>query len=333
MSENIDIKSIHPELEPASAPSQFSFFGIGTRLYGQRDYSEQTRSYVSTLYFTVFFIPVIPISSYRIFQQGATRYVLGKSPLSVFQKKARLAVPAAVLVGGATLGAYGYLTSPGYIAGRQVSQAGSLVASGHQAQAAALYKTVFEGAPDEYKEQARTALQGLVSHEAMIAMGIRVVYRNNAFYYALMPGLWISAYSVFLGFGLVYPWYVMAKQLVIFGAHSNLRWDAVLYRHRWLHPLAWVVERTISTPATHFAHHALTQDDGIGHYKGNYGNLLFFWDVLFGTARITRRYPPRVGLRDDLDHGPERWQVQLLFPLLRSARERSALGRKAEIVG
>jgi len=171
------------------------------------------------------------------------------------------------------------------------------------------------------------------AHHSAPHMGIRVVYRNNAFYYALMPGLWLSAYCVFLGFGLVYPWYVMAKQVVIFGAHSNLRWDAVLYRHRWLHSLAWVVERTISTPATHFAHHALTQDDGIGHYKGNYGNLLFFWDVLFGTARITRRYPPRVGLRDDLDHGPERWQVQLLFPLLRSARERSALGRKAEIVG
>jgi hypothetical protein len=40
-----------------------------------------------------------------------------------------------------------------------------------------------------------------------------------------------------------------------------------------------------------------------------------------------------VGLKDDIDHGPERWQVQLLFPLLRSTRERSALGRNREIVG
>jgi len=171
------------------------------------------------------------------------------------------------------------------------------------------------------------------AHHSAPHMGIRVVYRNNAFYYALMPGLWISAYAVYLGFGPVYPWYVLLKQLVIFGAHSELRWDAAFYRHRWLHPLAWVLERTISTPATHFAHHAMSNDDGIGHYKGNFGNLLFLWDVLFGTAHITRQYPPRVGLRDDLEHGPERWPVQLLFPLLRSKRERSALGRKAEIVG
>jgi hypothetical protein len=45
--------------------------------------------------------------------------------------------------------------------------------------------------------------------------------------------------------------------------------DDQVYRHRVLHPLAWLVEHTISTPATHFAHHALVQDDGIGHYTGN----------------------------------------------------------------
>jgi sterol desaturase/sphingolipid hydroxylase (fatty acid hydroxylase superfamily) len=163
------------------------------------------------------------------------------------------------------------------------------------------------------------------AHHSAPHMGVRVVYRNNFFYYAMMPGLWISAFLVFLGFGPVYPWYVLVKMLVIFGAHSELRWDRALYRYRWLHPLAWVLERTISTPATHFAHHAITQDDGIGHYKGNYGNLLFFWDVLFGTARITRQYPPRVGLKDDADHGPERWWVQLAWPLIKSRRAESVL--------
>ena len=75
---------------------------------------------------------------------------------------------------------------------------------------------------------------------------------------------------------------------VIIGAHSSWRWDEALYKIPALHPLMWVLERTISTPATHHAHHALTQDDGIGHYAGNFGNLLFLWDVIFGTARITR---------------------------------------------
>ena len=171
------------------------------------------------------------------------------------------------------------------------------------------------------------------AHHSAPYMSVRVVYRNNFFYYALMPGIWLSSVLVFLGLGAIYPFYLIFKLLVICGAHSETRWDAFLYRHRLLHPLAWIVERTISTPATHFAHHAMVQDDGIGHYRGNYGNLLFVWDLLFGTGKITRRYPPRVGLKDDVDHGPERWWVQLLYPLVKSSREASALGHEATIIG
>jgi hypothetical protein len=87
----------------------------------------------------------------------------------------------------------------------------------------------------------------------------------------------------------------------------------------------WLVERTISTPATHWAHHALTNADGVGHYKGNFGNLLFVWDMIFGTAHITRHYPARVGLQDDLVHGQERWYHQMFYPLLQSSRANSAL--------
>jgi sterol desaturase/sphingolipid hydroxylase (fatty acid hydroxylase superfamily) len=164
------------------------------------------------------------------------------------------------------------------------------------------------------------------AHHSAAYMSVRIVYRNNAFYYALMPGLWLSGMLVFLGFGWVYVGYTIVKLTVIIGAHSAVRWDRWLYRWRVLHPLAWVIERTISTPATHFAHHALTQDDGIGHYTGNYGNLLFLWDVLFGTARITRRYPPAFGLADDRAHGPEPWAVQFVYPLRRSRRAGTVLG-------
>ena len=88
---------------------------------------------------------------------------------------------------------------------------------------------------------------------------------------------------------------------------------------------ARVVERTVSTPATHWAHHALINADGIGHHKGNFGNLLFFWDVLFGTAKITRRYPARVGLPDDLLDGKERWSSRMFYPVLQSRRINSTL--------
>jgi sterol desaturase/sphingolipid hydroxylase (fatty acid hydroxylase superfamily) len=163
------------------------------------------------------------------------------------------------------------------------------------------------------------------AHHTAHYMSIRVTYRNNFFYYLTLPGLWISGLLLYLGFGTAYVFYMVIKLTVIMGAHSAVRWDEVLYRNKWLHPLAWVLERTISTPATHWAHHALTNEDGIGHYKGNFGNLLFVWDMLFGTAKITRRYPAQVGLQDDLVFGKERWFVEMFYPLLQSRREHSAL--------
>jgi sterol desaturase/sphingolipid hydroxylase (fatty acid hydroxylase superfamily) len=164
------------------------------------------------------------------------------------------------------------------------------------------------------------------AHHSAAYMGVRVVYRNNFFYYAAMPGLWLSGALIYLGFGWVYVIYSVIKMAVIVGAHSEARWDETLYRHRWLQPLAWLLEHSISTPATHYAHHALRQDDGVGHYRGNYGNLLFVWDLLFGTALITRRYPPHFGLPDDRRHGSERWYIQYFYPLFRSRRAETVMG-------
>ena len=163
------------------------------------------------------------------------------------------------------------------------------------------------------------------AHHTAHYMSIRITYRNNFFYYLMMPGIWVSGVLVYLGFGNVYLVYLTIKLTVILGAHCAVRWDEPLYRIKALSPLMWIVERTISTPATHWAHHALTNQDGVGHYKGNFGNLLFFWDILFGSAYITRKYPAEVGLKDDQIFGKERWYVEMFYPLIRSQREHSAL--------
>lgn len=134
------------------------------------------------------------------------------------------------------------------------------------------------------------------AHHNARYMSMRLVYRNNIIYYAMMPSLWMAAVLVYLGLGWFYAGYVVIKMLVIIGAHSDLAWDAPLYRVRWLSPVMWLVERTISTPATHHAHHGRHLSDPAVHYKGNYGNLLFVWDMLFGTARITRTYPQSYGV-------------------------------------
>ena len=47
------------------------------------------------------------------------------------------------------------------------------------------------------------------------------------------------------------------------------------------------------------------------HYRGNYGNFLFLWDVLFGTAKITGRRPADFGIED---LPPSTWRRELLWP-------------------
>jgi sterol desaturase/sphingolipid hydroxylase (fatty acid hydroxylase superfamily) len=130
----------------------------------------------------------------------------------------------------------------------------------------------------------------------------------------MMPGLWFSGALVYLGGEWVYLVYLVIKMTVIYGAHSDVRWDQPLYKIKWLSPVMWVIERTISTPATHSAHHGKHAADGITYYKGNYGNLLFFWDVLFGTAKITRQYPSEMGVENLPDTSVGE---QFLWPLIR----------------
>ncbi len=132
------------------------------------------------------------------------------------------------------------------------------------------------------------------------------------FYYLTMPAIWFSGILIYLGLGQVYAVYIIIKLSVIIAAHSDLEWDRPLYRVKWLSPIMWVVERTISTPATHHAHHGKHKSDGITNYKGNFGNMLFFWDVLFGTAKITRKYPLEFGV----ENLPETTvPEQLLWPI------------------
>ena len=159
-------------------------------------------------------------------------------------------------------------------------------------------------------------------HHVVEEMGVLVTYRNAFLYYAFMPGIWFTGILIFLGMTGVYLFYLPIKISIILLAHSEIKWDRFLYSYKILHPLAWIIERTISTPCTHYAHHGLTAEDGVSNPNGNYGNLLFFWDVLFGTAKITRKYPTRFGAWNKMK---EQWYVQLFFPIIKSKDTRSEL--------
>lgn len=167
------------------------------------------------------------------------------------------------------------------------------------------------------------------THHSAPYMGVSVTNRQNLLYYFFFSQTYVTSILVYFGLGAPAIVLQTIKSLIIILAHSSLPWDRPLYRHAVLHPLAWILERTISTPATHHAHHSDSSTDGVGYYKGNFGNMLFLWDVIFGTALITRKYPARYGITH---YRNDPWQAQLLWPFVKSTVEGSELSADGPVV-
>ena len=87
-------------LEPIStAPSLYCLNGWGTRLYGRTGADSKTGTYLTTRYFTAFFIPLCPLARYRVKElSGGTYRFLGKTPLRSFDKAHAGAFVLALLI-------------------------------------------------------------------------------------------------------------------------------------------------------------------------------------------------------------------------------------------
>lgn len=160
------------------------------------------------------------------------------------------------------------------------------------------------------------------AHHAAKDLGVLVTYRETSLIFVLMPNIYFMGFMAACGMWKAVILHVMVKQSIAIGAHSPVKWDAFLYRYIPLRPVAWLVEHVISTPSTHFAHHGVSERDGVSHPNGNFANCYFLWDVLFGTARITRKYPEEFGVRTD---AAAPWTVQLLYPVVRPRRAKSEI--------
>lgn len=159
-------------------------------------------------------------------------------------------------------------------------------------------------------------------HHAAREMGVLVSYRNAFFFYILMPNIWWLGIATFIGLHKQVILAVIIKQIIVTGAHSELRWDRFLYSKKIFHPFAWLIERFISTPCTHFSHHGQNSDDGISNPNGNFGNMFFIWDIIFRTGLITRKYPKTFGIPDDPN---DSWKSHLFYPIIKSKNENSEI--------
>jgi sterol desaturase/sphingolipid hydroxylase (fatty acid hydroxylase superfamily) len=167
------------------------------------------------------------------------------------------------------------------------------------------------------------------THHSAPYMGMAMSNRQNLIYTIFFSQMYLTSALTYFGMGAPAVFVLAFKSVITSLAHSSIPWDRPLYQHKSLHPLAWVLERCISTPATHQAHHADTTDDGVGYYKGNFGNMFFLWDVIFGTAHISRRYPSSYGISH---YEGDEWYAQLLWPIFKSGVEGSELARGGPMV-
>ncbi|HEX8018868.1 sterol desaturase family protein [Mucilaginibacter sp.] len=153
------------------------------------------------------------------------------------------------------------------------------------------------------------------THHSASYMGMAMASRQNIIYTIFFSQTYLTTALVYLGLGIPAVVVKGIKGTITTLAHSSIPWDKPFYQYKILHPLAWALERTISTPATHHAHHAATTDDGVGYYKGNFGNMFFWWDVIFGTAHISRQYPKAYGISH---YEGDQWYAQLAWPIFKS---------------
>ncbi len=142
------LKEKFPEMRPTNgAPAMFTLNGVGTKLYGERDYDDETGTHVATLCVVVLFIPVFMLSAYRVARAGGRKwYFLGKVPLSGLARSYNYAVGAIVALGIVGVGVSSYLDSPGYRAGQRLDEAAEMARAGKVVEAAHTYGEVARGA-------------------------------------------------------------------------------------------------------------------------------------------------------------------------------------------
>jgi sterol desaturase/sphingolipid hydroxylase (fatty acid hydroxylase superfamily) len=153
------------------------------------------------------------------------------------------------------------------------------------------------------------------THHSAAQLNTLVLYRYNIFWTALLPQAWFGAVALHLGLVDVF----IAGTLVTFTVnvltHTSYRWDLALRKIPIMNPVLNALEKVITLPDTHHAHHGLGRH---AHARGNYAVTIFLFDVLLGTAKIPRARQERFGLPANFD-----WREELFWPLVRKGIVRS----------
>ncbi|WP_101760473.1 sterol desaturase family protein [Oceanicoccus sp. KOV_DT_Chl] len=150
------------------------------------------------------------------------------------------------------------------------------------------------------------------THHSAQQLNVGVVYRYNIFWVMLLPQTWMGAFATYFGQGEAFVVAVLITFFTNILTHSNYRWDLWLRsKTPWATPAWWLIERVITLPDTHHAHHAYGKS---AHPNGNYAVTLFIYDIIFGTAKIPNSRQTQYGLPIS---ARLHWAEELFWPAIK----------------
>jgi sterol desaturase/sphingolipid hydroxylase (fatty acid hydroxylase superfamily) len=147
------------------------------------------------------------------------------------------------------------------------------------------------------------------THHSAPDLNVTVIFRYNVFWTFLLPQSWFGAVAVHFGLYDVLAASALTTFIVNILTHTSYRWDLALRRLPGMTPVFNVLEKVVTLPDTHHAHHGMGRH---AHLRGNYAVTIFLFDILLGTARIPRRRQEKFGVPGRFD-----WKEEMLWPLLR----------------
>ena len=151
------------------------------------------------------------------------------------------------------------------------------------------------------------------THHSGMDMNVSLIYRYNLLWPMIVPQTWVGVVAIYLGHIEAFLAAALLTYLVNVFTHLSFRWDLAL-RERFprSEPFWKVLERIITLPDAHQAHHAWGAEQA--HPNGNYAVTLFIYDVIFGTAKLPVKRQEKFGL----PISPRlHWGEELLWPFVR----------------
>ncbi|HTL55961.1 MAG TPA: hypothetical protein VL361_09795 [Candidatus Limnocylindrales bacterium] len=147
-----------PQLRPlGNTPTLVRINGIGTGMYGKRDFDLETGTYIKTHCLCVLFVPLVALGAYRVADAQSGWYFIGKGQLSSFAKSWNIGVLVLSLLFGAVVADHAHRSSAEYLAKQEVRRGNQALQSGNPMEAARIFRAVTLGSTS----QAAAARNGL----------------------------------------------------------------------------------------------------------------------------------------------------------------------------